>query len=100
MSSKQDTQENEVFYLRAILKAQTTARRFNAGSAAVIAIAGSVGFVMALAFNDAMQKSFGKIQIGQGLLGAWIYALIMLFIGIFLLFLMYVYLEPFAASKF
>ncbi len=100
MSESAASNETTTYLLREILAAQTKTHVFNPGNAGAIAVAGAVSFVMALALNNAMQKTFAKIRVGSGLLGAWIYATIMLFIGLFLLFLIYFYLQPFVTNKF
>lgn len=93
-------EQDMVSLLRDIRDSGHKVKRFNAGSAAAVAIAASMSFTIALALNDAMQKTFAKIRVGAGLLGAWIYALIMLAVGLILLFVIYIYFEPFLASKF
>ena len=94
------TLDDVVVLLQKIEKNQKATPKFNAGTATALAIAAAVGFVIGLALNNALQESFQKIPVGGGLLGAWIYAVIALIIGVVLLFLIFVYLEPFLTKKF
>lgn len=68
---------------------------FGVGTAIALALAASFSFVIALALNNALQLSFAQIPVGSsGLLGAWIYAVIALILGIAFLWIIYKHLQP------
>jgi hypothetical protein len=68
---------------------------FDAGKALVDALNNAVAFMIALGLNNAFQKTFELIPIGKKkLLGAWIYAVVIVGIGILLLWLFSSYLAP------
>jgi len=92
------TLDDVVILLRQIEKNQHPP--FNAGTAIAVVLAGAFGFVIALALNNFLQQVFNQIPVGDGLLGAGIYAIIALIIGILALFLIYIYLEPWLTKKF
>jgi ElaB/YqjD/DUF883 family membrane-anchored ribosome-binding protein len=89
-----------VYHLKAIEKNQAAAAKFNAGTYTALALAAAVGFVISLALGSALTQTFAKIPVGGGLLGAWIYAIIALVLGVALVFLIFLYLEPFLTKKF
>jgi hypothetical protein len=68
---------------------------FDAGKALVDALNNAVAFIMALGLNNAFQKTFELIPIGKKkILGAWIYAILALGLGILLLWVFSTYLAP------
>jgi len=77
-----------------------TKEKFNAGTAAALAIAAAFSYILGLALNQFFVLVFAQIPIGGGLLGAGIYALVALILCITMLFLIYQYLEPFLHAKF
>jgi hypothetical protein len=79
--------------IKEILKALS--QNFSVGKAFIAVIAFSIGFVIALALNNALVLTFDLIPVGKnGVLGAWIYAVIALIIGLVGLWLLYRYLSP------
>jgi hypothetical protein len=85
--------------LEQLVKLQTPGR-FNVGDAACGVIAAAIGFVIALAANDFFTKLFAKVKVGGGLLGAAIYLLVMLVLGLFLIFVIFIWVQPWLHSKF
>ena len=73
---------------------------FNAGPAAALAVAAAFSFILALALNTFFTLLFAKIPTGGGLLGAAIYAIIALLVCVTMLFLIYVYVEPWLHKRF
>ena len=68
---------------------------FGVGTAFAAAIAAALTFVIALALNNALQLTFGLIPVGKdSVLGAWIYAVIALILGLAGLYLIYRFLQP------
>ena len=75
------------------MSAQTGAS-FDAGLTTVNALNNALGFIIALAVNNAFQKTFELIPVGKGLLGAWLYAIVALGICILLMWIIASYLAP------
>ena len=75
--------------------------QFNPGSAMVAAVAAAVGLCMGFAIKDAFQSMFDLIPCTKsGILSKWLYAVIVVFISMILLFTLYVYIEPRLTAKF
>jgi uncharacterized BrkB/YihY/UPF0761 family membrane protein len=73
---------------------------FSIGAALCVSFAAAVGFVLALALNQALELTFQQIPVGSdGLLGAWIYAVIAIIICAILLWCIFIYLQPFLQSR-
>jgi uncharacterized BrkB/YihY/UPF0761 family membrane protein len=86
--------------LRCIKTNQEKPVPFSLGSTICMVLAAAVGFMIALALNNALVLCFQQIPIGtDGILGACIYAVIALVLGIILLFLIFTYLQPLLQSK-
>lgn len=81
--------------IAADVRAIRVSQKFQAGTAIALALAAAVSFIIALALNEALKRTFELIPVGKGLLGLWIYALIALGLGILFLWLIYTYLQPF-----
>lgn len=83
------------------IRDNTKAKEFNLGDMFVTTLGASLGFVMALGLNAAMVKTFATIEIGGSELGGlWIYAALVIFIGMFLLYLLYAHLQPWLSKKY
>lgn len=97
---QQQPLEQIVDLLQQIKANQERKTPFGAGTALVGVLAVALGFVLSLALNDFFSQLFGLIKInGNPLLGAAIYALVMLVVIIFLLWLLYRYLAPIIIRK-
>jgi uncharacterized BrkB/YihY/UPF0761 family membrane protein len=95
------SETREIIHLLLAIKAnQEKPPSFSIGAALCISFAAAVGFVLALALNQALELSFKQIPVGSdGLLGAWIYAVIAIIICGILLWCIFIYLQPFLQSK-
>ena len=79
---------------------QNQEQGFGVGTAFAAAIAAALSFIIALALNNAFQITFAQIPVGNdALLGAWIYAVIALIIGLLGLYLIYRFLKPVLHKK-
>ncbi len=98
---RDNSNTKEIIHLLESIKAnQEKISSFSIGEALCISFAAAVGFVLALALNQALQLTFQQIPIGEdGLLGAWIYAIVAIILCGILLWCIFVYLQPFLQSK-
>ena len=86
--------------LQKIVSNQETAPKFSKAVIITTILASAVGYVIALATNNAFVTSFKAIPIGQdGIAGSWIYFAFILPIGIVLIILFLLYLQPFLRKK-
>lgn len=61
-------------------------KMFNFGAELVNLVRNSFAFIMALALNAAFVATFALIPVGDGVLGAWLYAIVIITIGILALY--------------
>jgi hypothetical protein len=97
MEVPEETQNEDV---RQILLEIRDANKFRISSASSAALAAAVSFIIALALNEALKKTFALIPVGGGLLGLWIYALLALALGLTFLWLINRFLQPALAKTF
>lgn len=94
-----DTQE-VIRLLKIIINNQEEASKFYVGTQLALVLAAAFAFVLALALNAALSLTFQQIPVGtDGLLGAWIYAILALIICILFMFIIYRYLQPWLHKK-
>lgn len=58
---------------------------FSFSERGILVITSSIGFVIALALNDAFVATFKKLKLKEGLGGMWLYATTVMIIGLFLI---------------
>jgi hypothetical protein len=99
--SRNDSTTIQMIHLLQDIKAnQEKLPSFSIGAALCVSFAAAVGFVLALALNQALELTFQQIPVGSdGLLGAWIYAVIAIIICAILLWCIFIYLQPFLQSR-
>ncbi len=91
---------DEIVSLLREIRDNQVAARFNVGTYVAGALALSFAFILGLAINSALTQTFALIPAGTGLLGAYIYMVVALVICVLFIFLIYIYLQPWLASKF
>ena len=88
--------DSEILVVLREIASHTAPAPFNVGGALVHVFAASLGFVLALAMNEALSKSFSVVIPAPGVVvateeeigGAWIYAVVMLVVVILCLYLL------------
>lgn len=88
--------------LKNIKSNQETEPAFNVGGVLSMLLGAAIGYVIALSLSNAFIVSFKAIPLGpdNGIVGSWIYAIFMLIIGIFLLWVILAKLRPFLVREF
>lgn len=81
-------------------KARAKQSEFNAGTVVSLAFIAAFGFVMALAINAFLTMLFALIPVGDGLLGAGIYALVAIVLCVAMIFVLAVYVAPWLSHMF
>ena len=101
MSDPEGSSLTDVLVLLRDIRANQKPARFNPGSAMVAAVAAAIGLCMGFAIKDALQSMFDLIPCTKNsLFSKWLYAVIVVFISMILLFTLYVYIEPHLTAKF
>jgi hypothetical protein len=73
---------------------------FSTGGVLAMLLANSIAYVIALSLSNAFITSFKLIPISSdGVVGSWLYVAVILPIGIFLLYVILVWLQPFLKRK-
>ena len=85
--------------LHIIIANQNKPPPFSVGQLICSFFALAMAYVIAQAANNAFVLAFSKIPVGGGLLGAFIYLIIILPIGVFVIWAIVVYLQPWLQKK-